>query len=36
LLSVLFVGLFLAFVGYDAGQYQDDIKAYTIEHIGGE
>jgi len=36
LLSVLFVGLFLAFVGYDAGQYQDNIKAYTIEHIGGE
>ena len=36
LLSVLFVGLFLAFVTHDSGQYQGDIKAYTTEHLGGE
>jgi cytochrome c oxidase subunit 4 len=32
LLSVLFVGLFLAFVTHDSGQYQGDIRAYTSEH----
>mgnify|MGYP002639601085 CR=1 FL=1 len=35
LLSVLFVGLFLAFVTYDSGQYQGDITAFTSEHIPG-
>lgn len=35
LLSVLFVGLFLAFVTYDSGQYQDNITTFTSEHIPG-
>jgi cytochrome c oxidase subunit IV len=34
LLSVLFVGLFLAFVSYDSGQYQDLIRTYATDHIG--
>jgi cytochrome c oxidase subunit 4 len=33
LLSVLFVGLFLAFVTHDSGQYQDNIKTFTSEHL---
>jgi cytochrome c oxidase subunit 4 len=33
LLSILFVGLFLAFVTYDTGQYQGDVEAFTSERL---
>lgn len=33
LLSVLFVGLFLAFVVYDADQYQGEIQAFVADTI---
>ena len=33
LLSVLFVGLFLAFVSYDRGQYQGDIQTYVADQV---
>ena len=33
MLAVLFVGLFLAFVSFDADQYQGDVREFVTERI---